>query len=486
VTRRRCSARAHERALRLPLALLGLALTGSLALPLRASATAVFVIDADGDGFDDRTPRASAPGNTELTLGEQRMAAVLHAANKWGDLLDSKVPIVVAVRFADLGCAADGAVLAHAGAAKLVRGVAGSEADPALWYPSALANRLAGVDLNPGEPDVIMELNSAVDGDCRALAGGWYYGFDGAHGSETDLVETVLHELAHGLGFSSSIDPESGVQMLPAGVDAFSAHIVDLRTGKSWASLSAAERVISAQQAKGLAWDGARTKRQAAGVMRSGIDREGRPLLFTRVPIDRGSAVSHFDPLARPDLLMEPFARRLPTHEVDLTLAVLEDIGWTSDCGNGRVDPGEECDDGSGNANRGGARCRIGCRRARCGDGVLDPGEQCDHGIANHDASDGCRSDCSVPDCDEAPYALAARCDGGMCEAPCTRATDRRSQDGELEESEPGELAMVRRESGCSVAHAGGFGQATWLLALLGLRRLRRSFKTAARADRRA
>ncbi|MET0341615.1 MAG: hypothetical protein ABW252_11490, partial [Polyangiales bacterium] len=351
------------------------------ALPARVAAVASFIVDAQGEGFEDATPASKVAGNPGLTLGDQRMAAVLHAAEQWGNLLDSKVPVVVEVRFVDLGCDESGAVLAHAGAAKLVRGMAGG--DPNVWYPSALANRLAGTDLSPGDPDVVMELNSAVDGECRDVVGGWYYGFDGARGRATDLVETVLHELAHGLGFSSSIDAETGEASLPSGTDVFSSHVIDLRTGRGWSSLSAAERRLSTRSGRGLAFDGARTQRAAYGWLFSGVDGAGRPLLYARTPVDRGSAVSHFDPLVRPDLLMEPFARRVPTHEVDLTLAVLADLGWTSDCGNGRIDFDEECDDGARNGNREGAACRLSCRRARCGDGVVDADEACDLGVAN-------------------------------------------------------------------------------------------------------
>lgn len=56
-------------------------------------------------------------------------------------------------------------------------------------------------------------------------------------------------------------------------------------------------------------------------------------------------------------------------------------------CGNGAVDPGESCDEGAGNADTPGARCRTTCQRPRCGDGVVDGGELCDGGA-------GCGADC--------------------------------------------------------------------------------------------
>lgn len=65
----------------------------------------------------------------------------------------------------------------------------------------------------------------------------------------------------------------------------------------------------------------------------------------------------------------------------------------TADCGDGDIDPGEECDDGAGNSSLPNARCRTDCQLARCGDGVVDDAaatpEECDRGP-------GCGSDCRL------------------------------------------------------------------------------------------
>lgn len=59
-------------------------------------------------------------------------------------------------------------------------------------------------------------------------------------------------------------------------------------------------------------------------------------------------------------------------------------------CGNKRVETGEQCDDGNRVAGDGCSPC---CLFERCGNGVLDPGEQCDDG--NKSSGDGC-SDCCM------------------------------------------------------------------------------------------
>jgi len=59
-------------------------------------------------------------------------------------------------------------------------------------------------------------------------------------------------------------------------------------------------------------------------------------------------------------------------------------------CGNGIVDPGEQCDDG----NRiDGDGCEADCTAPFCGNGIVDPDEQCDDG--NHIDRDGCSRKCT-------------------------------------------------------------------------------------------
>jgi cysteine-rich repeat protein len=67
-------------------------------------------------------------------------------------------------------------------------------------------------------------------------------------------------------------------------------------------------------------------------------------------------------------------------------------------CGNGAVDPGEECDNGALNDDTKSGSCRTNCKNPYCGDGVRDVNEQCDFGSANGDISGSpCRSSCVLP-----------------------------------------------------------------------------------------
>lgn len=63
-------------------------------------------------------------------------------------------------------------------------------------------------------------------------------------------------------------------------------------------------------------------------------------------------------------------------------------------CGDGKVDDGEDCDDGPRNSSNPNATCRPDCSSARCGDGALDSAELCDDG--NRLNGDGCDRYCKT------------------------------------------------------------------------------------------
>ena len=101
-------------------------------------------------------------------------------------------------------------------------------------------------------------------------------------------------------------------------------------------------------------------------------------------------------------------------------------------CGNGKVDAGEECDDGVNNGGYG--QCYPMCKNGpRCGDMVVqvDDGEECDLGQGNNTgAYGGCNVDCSNgPYCGDGMKSGTETCDDGVndglygsCNANCTPA----------------------------------------------------------------
>lgn len=87
-------------------------------------------------------------------------------------------------------------------------------------------------------------------------------------------------------------------------------------------------------------------------------------------------------------------------------------------CGDGVVDSGEGCDDGGANANVVDV-CRMNCQLPFCGDGIIDTGEQCDAGAANADNQDTCRSNCQLPICGDNIKDSGESCDDGSESSTC-------------------------------------------------------------------
>jgi hypothetical protein len=81
----------------------------------------------------------------------------------------------------------------------------------------------------------------------------------------------------------------------------------------------------------------------------AGTDPAGRVLINAPNPVVPGSSISHWDPIASRNLLMEPNINADLTHELtpphDLTLPQMRDVGWFSDADNdGFADDADECD----------------------------------------------------------------------------------------------------------------------------------------------
>jgi hypothetical protein len=552
------------------LSALAAAAATSLARP--AAADSVFVLnitDAAGSGFNDPTPATPTGGNPGTTLGAQRKIAFQYAADTWGKLLDSPVPIVIEASFGSLDCASSVVVAGQATPSGLLSDIPGLP--PGQLFPEALADRILETDIDPGQPDIIAQFNAEIK---ACLGIDWYYGLDAKPArTESDLVYVVLHELTHGLGFLTTSDPTTG-QMLQAGMsDPFTAHMLDDSTQQHWPDMTDSGRMQSARNVRNLSWDGKAVSAAATKVLSKGApslkvkpappgfggavsegnfgllaslgpvtaglamaaldaqcssltgsvrgkialvtsadscnpldfvyavqaaggvglllasnlpnnpprslsvpnadlgqvpvdiptlgisaadaallqggtglsvtlasdgsrldgtDTAGRVYLYTSNPIDGASTGSHWDPLVRPDLVLEPIASRNPSHDMTMELALLRDIGWAPFCGNARLDPKEECDSGAANSDTNPNACRTTCTNPKCGDGVTDDREACDDGPTNSDTlADACRTACTKARCGDSVIDTGEKCDHGLsnsdtqadaCRTTCTKA----------------------------------------------------------------
>jgi len=310
-------------------------LTTLVVVLILSSATfgATIVIDnADqpGVGFNDPTPAVPVGGNTGSTVGQQRLNAFQYAADLWGATVVSGPVITVRATWGALPCSANSGALGGAGAANLMRDFPNAPYS-GTWYSIALANMLAGSDLNGSGPEIQAQFNLNVGTSGCLEYAHWYYGFDNSAGSSgIDLVNVLLHEISHGLGFQTFTSPSSGAFMAgyPSIYDRF---LFDNTNGKTWVQMSDGERVASAVNTGNLAWSGPKADSDAS-LLVGGKDSSARPLMYTPNPVSSGSSVSHWDMSASPNQLLEPFISRDLPHTVtiprDLTTSLLADIGW--------------------------------------------------------------------------------------------------------------------------------------------------------------
>jgi hypothetical protein len=257
--------------LRIAVIAAGLAGTSSI-----AAAAATFIVtsrDPANVGFNDPTPVAPVGGNPGTTLGQQRWNVYQFVAGIWGAQITSSVPITVSAGWEALACTSTQAVLGSASAWNIwhdfPNGVAGT------WYPQALANKLAGTNLSAGVPDdgtgygnvdIKTQFNINL-GNTGCLDGiPFYLGLDGNAGSKINFMETLLHEIGHGLGFSVlTVNTSNGFRLNSAGTAFVSSgglpsiwegFMYDDTANKTWLNMTSAERQASAINPLKLAWIG--------------------------------------------------------------------------------------------------------------------------------------------------------------------------------------------------------------------------------------
>jgi hypothetical protein len=222
-----------------------------LAVSSNAWAGATIVInnlDGVNEGFNETTPAAPVGGNPGTTKGAQRLFAFTYAANIWGSTLDSNVPIVIDASFDPLATN----VLGSAGATFIFSdfghvGLYPGPEFPNTWYGSALADKRAGGDLNPGFADIRARFSSNFN---------FYLGVDNNHGALNDLVTVLLHEFAHGLNFQNFANVSTGANPLNQ-TDIYERHTLDTSTGLYWNQMTDAQRQASAIRYANVVWDGA-------------------------------------------------------------------------------------------------------------------------------------------------------------------------------------------------------------------------------------
>jgi len=196
------------------------------------------------------------------------------AVDIWAANFQSKVAITIdatwssSQSFSVLGSARPGGYFA---------GFSGAP-DSSLWYPSALANALAGKDLDVRSAEMLINVNSR---------GSWNRRGDGAPTTrEYDLKSVFIHEMGHGLGFLSNDSYDSylgyGSIEQPTPFNAYA----QTPDGRRMADLPSPSLELGKALRSSLVWSGAQGIAANSGV---------KPILYTPSTYEDGSSISHLD-----------------------------------------------------------------------------------------------------------------------------------------------------------------------------------------------
>lgn len=196
------------------------------------------------------------------------------AVDSWAANFQSKVSITIDATWSS---SQSSAVLGSARPGGYFAGFSGAP-DSSLWYPSALANALAGKDLDERNAEMLINVNSR---------GGWNRRGDGAPTTrEYDLKSVFIHEMGHGLGFLSNDSYDSylgyGSIEQPTPFDAYA----QTPDGRRLADLPSPSLELGKALRATLVWSG--TQGIAANV---GV----KPVLYTPSTYEEGSSISHLD-----------------------------------------------------------------------------------------------------------------------------------------------------------------------------------------------
>jgi hypothetical protein len=254
---------------------------------------------------------------------QQAKDAADYAAFIWSFLINSDRQIKIKLELKELGSGA----LAETWADEYKENFPNAPFSN-VKYPIALAEAIADQELNDAED---YEININVNSEQTD----WYYGLDGnTPEDKVDFVSVILHEITHGLGFSSSFSYSSGIGSW--GIDGYpyiydqfpvfgsiSSTTYKLINTTSYPNPSS--DLGDALTSNNIFFDGTKTKL---------MNNDNLPKLYAPYVWAGGSSISHFDEEYYPP----GNSNSLMSYKIDLAeaihspgevcLALLEDLGW--------------------------------------------------------------------------------------------------------------------------------------------------------------
>ena len=249
------------------------------------------------------------------------------AVDTWANLVGSRVPITVDARFRAL----ERRVLGSAGPGGFVEEVEDDRYGPdESALPVALGNAIAGRDLIPPSSGTAgFDIVATFPNNNPDI----YYGRGPVPRDKYDFYSTALHEIGHGLGFTSTLDVSNGTgsygfsPALPYKLD-FDRFVTRGVSGTAdvVALPNRSSELAAALTSRNLYWRGSKAVAAHGG---------RRPKLFAPSPYLDGSSVAHLDEDAYPtgtaNALMTPSGEPGEQNRDvgDVALGMLADIGWS-------------------------------------------------------------------------------------------------------------------------------------------------------------
>jgi hypothetical protein len=257
----------------------------------------------------------------------QEKAAVEYAASILRTLLPADTRFTINATWEKITTAG---ILAQSSITNYVGGSVINALNPLSYYPIALAEKIAGKNLNQDiEGDITLAVNSSIN---------WYLGTDGqTPTTKYDLVTVALHEMCHGLGFFDSFSRSGstasyGINSIPVIYDTFVENYTGDKLTDTLKFLNFSNPLYSELVSSRLYFNGPLVKKYTSSHPTRYANFRAK--LYAPSTWDPGSSISHLDesPGATlpADALMTPF--------IDLgeaihdpgkyTFSILGDIGW--------------------------------------------------------------------------------------------------------------------------------------------------------------